>query len=65
MQKLSNNVAHGQNIAVLHAAVKLGTQAILQSLGGTTSSPSLNGEFLTEADIAAALNARLMKNLNI
>lgn len=64
MQKLSSNLVHGQNVAVLYSAVNLISQAIMRSIGGTTSSPSLNGNYLTESDIIAAVNARLMKNLN-
>lgn len=65
MQNLSNNVAHGQNIAVLSAAVELGTEAILRSLGSETSSATLNGEFLSKQDIQEALAARIAKQLNI
>jgi hypothetical protein len=63
MQKLSNNVVHSQNVAVLTAAVELGGEAIVQSLGNETSSPSLDGEFLTKQDIQAALIARVVKHL--
>lgn len=63
MQKQSNNVIHGQNLAVLAAAVELGTEALLRSLGGDTSATTFEGEFITKEDIQAALVARINKFL--
>jgi hypothetical protein len=65
MQNLSNNIAHGQNLSILSAAVKLGSEAILKILGGDHTSSTLNGVFLTEQDIQEALAARIAKHLAI
>uniref|UniRef100_A0AB39CDC5 Uncharacterized protein n=1 Tax=Pseudomonas phage RVTF4 TaxID=3236931 RepID=A0AB39CDC5_9VIRU len=65
MQSLSNNVAHGQNLQILAAAVKLGADAIVRILGTEHSSSTINGVFLTEQDIQEALAARIAKHLAI
>lgn len=65
MQNLSNNVAHGQNLAVMQAAVELGTEAIMRSLGNENSASTLGGEFISKQDIQEALAARIAKQLNI
>jgi hypothetical protein len=65
MQEQSNNVAHGQNLAILSAAVQLGAEALVRSLGGDDSSATLNGEFLTPQDLQEALAARIAKQLAI
>lgn len=65
MQSLSNNVAHGQNLQILSAAVNLGAEAILRILGTEHSSSTLNGVFLSKQDIQEALAARIAKHLAI
>ncbi|MNB95679.1 hypothetical protein D3C81_280290 [compost metagenome] len=65
MQNLSNNVAHGQNLSILSAAVELGAEAILRILGTEHTSSTLNGVFLTKQDIQEALAARIAKQLAI
>lgn len=65
MQSLSNNVAHGQNLQILAAAVELGAEAILRNLGTEHSSSTVNGVFLTKQDIQEALAARIAKHLAI
>lgn len=63
MQKLSSNVAHGQNVAVLTAVAELGTEAVLRSLGNDSTATTLEGEFLTREDIKSAIVARTVKYL--
>lgn len=65
MQNLSNNVAHGQNLSILSAAVELGAEAILRLLGTEHTSSTLNGVFLTKQDIQEALAGRIAKHLAI
>ena len=65
MQKLSSNVAHGQNVAVLVAAAELGAEAIVRSLGNDAAATTLDGEFLTKQDIQSALVGRMAKQLGI
>lgn len=63
MQKLSSNVAHGQNIAVLTSVAEMGSEAIMRSLGNDSAATTLDGSYLTKDDIKAALVARLIKFL--
>lgn len=65
MQKLSNNVVHGQNIALMAAMVELGTQALLESLDVDASATTLNGEFLTEQDFKEAIASRIAAQLGV
>ncbi|WDS62205.1 hypothetical protein [Pseudomonas phage D6] len=65
MQNLSNNVAHGQSLSILSAAVELGAEAILRILGTEHTSSTLNGVFLTKQDVQEALAARIAKQLAI
>lgn len=64
MQKQSNNVVFGQNLAVLTAAVESGTEAIARSLGTDLAANTLEGENITMADMKSAFVARLIKYLN-
>jgi hypothetical protein len=64
MQKQSNNVVFGQNLAVLTAAAELGAEAILRSLGSESAANTIEGESLSAADIKAALVGRMLKHLN-
>lgn len=64
MQKQSNNVVFGQNLAVLTAAAELGAEAILRSLGSDSAANTIEGESLSAADIKAALVGRMLKHLN-
>jgi hypothetical protein len=64
MQKQSNNVVYGQNLAVLTAAAELGAEALVRTLGGDEAANTLEGENLTIADIKSALVARMLKYLN-
>lgn len=65
MQNLSNNVAHGQSLAILTAAVELGAEAILRILGTEHTASTLNGVFLTKQDIQEALASRIATQLAI
>lgn len=64
MQKQSNNVVYGQNLAVLTAIAELGAEAIARSLGSESAANTLEGEYLTMSDIKSALVARALKYLN-
>jgi hypothetical protein len=64
MQKQSNNVVFGQNLAVLTAAAELGAEVIARSLGSESAANTLEGENVTMADIKSALVARIIKYLN-
>ena len=64
MQKQSNNVVFGQNLAILTAAAELGAEAIARSLGSDSAANTLEGENITLADIKSALIARMIKYLN-
>lgn len=59
----NGNVVHSQNLAVLTAAVTLGTEVMLRIIGSENSASTLEGEFLTVETIRDALNARLVKFL--
>lgn len=64
MQKQSNNVVFGQNLAVLTAAAELGAEVIARSLGSESAANTLEGENVTMSDIKSALVARIIKYLN-
>lgn len=64
MLKQSNNVVHGQNLAVLTALAELGSEAIARALGSESAANTLEGEYITMTDIKSALVARALKYLN-
>lgn len=61
MQKQSNNVVHGQNLAVLTAAAELGYEALARTMGSESAANTLEGEYLTANDIKASLVGRILK----
>lgn len=63
MQKQSNNVVYGQNLAVLTAAAELAYESIADSLGSESSAGTLEGRGLTQAELKASLVARILKSL--
>jgi hypothetical protein len=65
MQKLSNNVVHGQNLTVMSGAVEFGTELFLRALNAEASATTLNGEFLTIEDIKQAIATRFASQKGI
>lgn len=65
MLKVSPNVAHSHNLAVLAAAVELGTAVVMDTNGTEESAATLQDQYLTEKDIQEALSARLATALGI
>jgi len=61
MQKQSNNVVHGQNLAVLSAAAVLGYEAIARTMGSDSAANTIEGEYITANDIQASLIGRILK----
>lgn len=64
-QSVSPNAAHASTIAVLAAAVEVGAEAILQSLGTDEASSEVDNQTLSTRDIQVALAARLTKKLGV
>ena len=65
MQKLSNNVVHQQNLAVLSASVELVQEVVLRGLDREASATTLNNEFLTVAEIKEAAAARIANYIGV
>lgn len=65
MQKLSNNVVHQQNLAVLSAAVELVHEVVLRGLDREASATTLNNEFLTVAELKESAAARIANYIGV
>lgn len=65
MQKLSNNVVHQQNLAVLSAAVELVQEVVLRGLDREASATTLNDEFLTVAEIKETAASRIANYIGV
>lgn len=65
MKKASPNVVHSHNLAILAAAVELGTCVVMETNGTEESAATLEDQYLTEKDIQETLAARLATVLGI